>query len=71
MTTTVEIRTINEKGKPVLVYHGNTVSIKAALRVVDRNAPAPVGPHVRRRVQAEHGGQFRIGRVSAEIGVYA
>ena len=70
MTTTVEIRTIDKQGKPVLVYHGQTVSIRAALRVVDRNAPAPVNPGVRQRIQAEHGGQFQIGRVRAEIGVY-
>lgn len=70
-TTTVEISTIDERGRPVLVYHTSTVSITAALRVVDRNAPAPVNPHVRRRIQAEHGGCFQIGRVNAEIGVYA
>jgi len=70
-TTTVEIRRIDEQGKPVLLCHGETVSIRAALRVGDRNAPAPVSPYVRRRVRAEHGGQFQIGRVRAEIGVYA
>ena len=71
MLTTVEIHAIDEDGEPVLVYRGHTPSINAALRVVDRNAPAPVGPRVRRRVRAEHGGRFCIGTISAEIGVYA
>lgn len=71
LSTTVDIRNTDEQGRQVLLYHGQTVSITAALRVVDRNAPAPVNQHVRRRIQAEHGGELRIGRISAEIGVYA
>ncbi len=71
LTTIVEIHATDENGESVLVYRGDTPSINAALRVVDRNAPAPVGPCVRRRVRAEHGGRFRIGAISAEIGVYA
>jgi hypothetical protein len=71
MTATVDIHTTDEKGQQVLVYHGNTLSLRAALRVVDRFAPAPVNPYVRQRIHAEHGGQVHIGMVQADIGVYA
>jgi hypothetical protein len=70
LITTVEIHT-TENGESVLVYHGQVSSIAAALRVVDKNAPAPVCPSVRRRVRAERGGRFRIGSIRAVIGVYA
>jgi hypothetical protein len=71
MTATVDISTTDEQGQQVLVYHGDTLSIRAALRVVDRFAPAPVNPYVRHRIQAEHGGKVQIGIVRAEIGVDA
>jgi hypothetical protein len=71
MTTTVDIRTINLKGEPVTVFHGDTVSITAALRIIDGAAPAPANRHVRRRLHQEHGGRVQIGMVSAEVDVYA
>jgi hypothetical protein len=71
LSTTVDISSTDEHGKTTVLYHGFAASITAALRVVDRNAPAPVGPRVRQRIHAEHGGQLRIGQVAAEISVYA
>ncbi|MGA2163336.1 MAG: hypothetical protein ABSH36_02575 [Solirubrobacteraceae bacterium] len=71
MTTTVDIRTTDQHGRLVLIYHGMAAGIEAALRVVDCNAPAPVNPHVRRRIRRQQGGQLQIGQVNAEIGVYA
>lgn len=71
MLTTVEISRIDQHGKKALVYRGERFSIPAALRVVDGLAPAPVNRYVRRRIQADLGGQVRIGQVCAEIGVYA
>ncbi len=71
VTTTVDIRTADSMGAPVKVLHAERSSIRAALRVVDRNAPAPVNQHVRERIRREHGGHLQIGMVSAEIAVYA
>jgi len=69
MTTTVDIRTINLKGEPETVFHGATVSIKAALRIIDGSAPACANRHVRRRLYREQGGLVQIGMVSAEVDV--
>jgi hypothetical protein len=71
MTTTVDISTIDLKGEPVSVLHCDTVSITAALRIIDSAAPAPVNQHVRRRLRQDHGGLVQIGMVSAEVEVYA
>ncbi len=71
MTTTVDIRTINLKGEPETVFHGSTVSIAAALRIIDGSAPACVNRYVRRRLYREQGGLVQIGMVSAEVDVSA
>lgn len=71
MTTTVDIHTINAQGELETVLHCDTVSIKAALRIIDGAAPAPANRHVRRRLYREHGGRVQIGMVSADVAVYA
>jgi hypothetical protein len=71
MTMTVDIQTINAQGELETVIHCDTVSMKAALRIVDGATPAPVNRHVRRRLYREHGGSVQIGMVRADIAVYA
>jgi len=71
MTTTVDIATIDPTGAPVKVLHAERSSIRAALRIVDGNAPACVNRHVRERIHRDLGGELQIGMVSAEIAVYA
>jgi hypothetical protein len=67
MLTTVHISTINLQGKPETVFHGDTVSMKAACRIIDGSAPACMNSHVRGRLYREHGGEVRIGMVSALV----
>jgi hypothetical protein len=67
MTTTVDIITIDQRGKRVPVIQCVAVSMSAALRIIDSAAPAPANPHVRRRLRLEHGGVVCIGRVRAEV----
>jgi len=67
MTTTVDISTIDARGKRVPVIHCAAASINAALRIIDSAAPAPANPHVRRRLRREHGGVVCIGMVRAEV----
>lgn len=71
MTTSVDIQTINARGKLETVLHCDTLSMKAALRIVDGATPAPANPHVRRRLYRDHGGVVEIGMVRADIAVYA
>lgn len=71
MTTTVDIRTINLKGEPETVYHGSTVSINGALRIIDGSAPACANRHVRRRLHRDLGGLVEIGMVTAQVDVTA
>ena len=71
MTMTVDIQTINAKGQLETVLHCDTVSLKAAIRIVDGATPAPANRHVRRRLYRDHGGSVTIGMVRAEIAVYA
>lgn len=67
MTTTVDISTIDLRGKSVPVLHCTAHSIRGALRIIDGAAPAPANRHVRRRLRAECGGVVRIGMVEAEV----
>ena len=69
MTTTVDISTIDRRGKRVPVIHCTAVSMSGALRIIDSAAPAPANPHVRRRLRREHGGVVCIGMVRAEVEV--
>lgn len=69
MTTTVDIHTIEPDGTAAPLIHADTFSITAAIRVVDRNAAAPVNRYVRERIRREQGGVVRIGAMSAEIAV--
>lgn len=67
MTTTVDISTIDSRGKRVPIIHCIAESMTAALRIIDSVAPAPANPHVRRRLRYEHGGVVDIGMVRAEV----
>jgi hypothetical protein len=67
MTTTVDISTIDERGKRVPVIHCDAASMTAALRIIDGAAPAPANRHVRRRLRLEHGGVVCIGKVRVEV----
>jgi hypothetical protein len=67
MTTTVDISTIDQRGKRVPVIHCTAVSMSGALRIIDSTAPAPANPHVRRRLRREHGGVVCIGMFRAEV----
>lgn len=71
MLTTVQIATTDKHGKPASFYFGSAPSVKAALKIIDGNAPAPVNPHVRRRIETEQGGELRIGQLDAVIAVCA
>jgi hypothetical protein len=71
MTLTVDISTLDEHGKSIPVICCTAMSIGAALRVIDGAAAAPVNQHVRRRLRREHGGEVRIGKLTAQVDVYA
>jgi hypothetical protein len=71
MTTTVNISTINSRGEQEIVFHGDTVSIKGALRIIDGAAPACVNRYERRRLHRDQGGFVQIGMVRAEVDVSA
>lgn len=67
MMTTVDITTINLQGEPETVFHGDAASMTAACRIIDGSAPACMNRHVRGRLFREHGGEVRIGMVSAVV----
>jgi hypothetical protein len=65
--TTIDISTIDLRGKTVPIIHCTAHSMTAALRIIDSAAPAPANRYVRRRLRSEHGGVVQIGMVRAEV----
>jgi hypothetical protein len=63
----VDITAMNSDGTEAPVLFAIASSITHALRIADGATPAPIGPAVRRRLRAEHGGRARVGQVLVHV----
>lgn len=66
-TATVEIDSIDSRGKPKHITHAATQSMPDAFSFIASHAPAPVNRWARRRIEQDGGGELHIGQITAVI----
>lgn len=66
-TTTLNIETVDLRGRPVGVFHAAMRTLADALRETSRHTPAPANQRVRDRLLADGGGTFSIGQFTVAI----
>jgi hypothetical protein len=68
-TTTVEIDSVDKRGKPRHVTHAATRSLPDAFSLIASHASAPVNRWVRQRIELAGGGIVQIGEITTVIAV--